>query len=127
MDLVREFPLRPIRTKAEYAAAGRMLDRLVTRDENSLDRGEADYLEVLEDLIEVYDTKHTTLDRADDRPPLDRLKSLLAGAGVGVADFGRIIGSVSNASMILKGKRELSKEHIRKLAAHFRMDAGYFL
>ena len=31
------------------------------------------------------------------------------------------------ASLIVHGKRELSKTHIRRLARHFKLDPGYFL
>jgi antitoxin component HigA of HigAB toxin-antitoxin module len=41
--------------------------------------------------------------------------------------LGDVIGSRPAASMILKGERELSKSHIRRLAQHFKLDAGYFL
>jgi antitoxin component HigA of HigAB toxin-antitoxin module len=30
-------------------------------------------------------------------------------------------------SLMLAGKRQLTTAHIRKLATHFRLDAGYFL
>ena len=30
-------------------------------------------------------------------------------------------------SLLLSGKRDLSKENVKKLAAHFKLDAGYFL
>ena len=43
------------------------------------------------------------------------------------ADLGRLLGSRSAASMILSGKRALSKTHIRNLATHFKLDASVFL
>ncbi|HWE01321.1 MAG TPA: helix-turn-helix domain-containing protein [Tepidisphaeraceae bacterium] len=43
------------------------------------------------------------------------------------ADMGKIIGSESAVSMYLKGERELSKKHIRAVAARFRVDAELFL
>ena len=47
--------------------------------------------------------------------------------GLKVADIGRLIGSPSAASMILSGDREMSKSQIRTLAAHFKVEASYFL
>ena len=41
LRLMRECPLRPIRTKADYGRAARMIDQLATRDETDLDVGGA--------------------------------------------------------------------------------------
>ena len=62
----------------------------------------------------------------DARSSLARLKSLMATAGLSPAGLGDIIGSRPAASMVLGGSRELSKAQIRKLAEHFKIDAGYF-
>jgi HTH-type transcriptional regulator / antitoxin HigA len=126
MKLVQEFPLRPIRSKADYKGAGRMLDKLAVRDEKSLFPGEADYLETLCLLIEQYDEKHFRIARK--RPtPIERLTYLMEQSGMTQAELGRLLGSSGLASQILRGKRQLSKAHIRKLADHFKVDPGLFL
>ncbi|HEY8667229.1 MAG TPA: hypothetical protein VIL86_11215, partial [Tepidisphaeraceae bacterium] len=79
LELVRRFPLRPIRTKADYAAAAKMIDRLAVK-EDSLSQDESDYLDVLSDLIEAYDQEHNCL-ISDSRSPLDRLKYLMQQSG----------------------------------------------
>jgi HTH-type transcriptional regulator/antitoxin HigA len=43
------------------------------------------------------------------------------------SDLGRLIGSKANATLILKGQRELSKAHIRKLAEFFHVSPAVFL
>ncbi len=43
------------------------------------------------------------------------------------SDLGRLIGSKGVASEILNGKRQLSRMHVLKLAAHFHVDPGTFL
>ncbi len=127
MELVRQFPLRPIRTAADYTAAEQILDRLVARDEASLDAGEADYLDVLSDLIEAYDDAHSDLDHSA-LNPVDRLKSLMESSGTSATGLARLLG-VTHAlvSMVLSGKRALSKSSIEKLSEHFRLDPGYFM
>jgi antitoxin component HigA of HigAB toxin-antitoxin module len=75
MDLVNELPLRPIRSGRDYSAAAAMLDRLALLDEK-LDRGQEDYLETLELLIEAYDDRVAPLP-ADKRTPLERLTYLM--------------------------------------------------
>jgi antitoxin component HigA of HigAB toxin-antitoxin module len=42
-------------------------------------------------------------------------------------DPGKLIGSKANATLILKGQRELSKAHIRKLAEYFHVSPAVFI
>jgi HTH-type transcriptional regulator/antitoxin HigA len=125
MELVRQFPLRPIRTKREYVAAAKVMDSLAIRGEGGLDQDELDYLDVLTNLVEVYDEQHCP--EVDEGTPLDRLRILLEHAGMSTADLGRLLGSSGLASQIMLGRRQLSKSHIRILSRHFKLDANYFL
>jgi HTH-type transcriptional regulator/antitoxin HigA len=125
LDLVRQFPLRPIRTKREYAAATRILDKMAIRGEEELNKDELDYLDVLTDLVEAYDTANYP--EPDEATPLERLKALLDESGTSTAELGRLLGNSGLASQILLGRRELSKAHIRTLSRHFKLDAGYFM
>jgi HTH-type transcriptional regulator/antitoxin HigA len=115
-----------IRSPAEYDAAVAMLEQLVMRDEDSLDAGEADYLEVLESLVEAYDDEHYPMP-ASDATPLDVLKFLVEQAGMSTSDLGKVLGSKGIASEILNGKREMSKAHIFKLAERFNVEPALFL
>ncbi len=56
MKLVREFALVPLRSKAEFNQAIKIMKLLAYR-RSSLTRGEADYLIVLGDLIVQYEKK----------------------------------------------------------------------
>jgi len=123
LSLVRRFPLRPIRTESEYDRAGELLTELFDRSDVDDDvRGYADTLAL---LIEAYDQRHSAPGR-DQRSPLQRLKYLMQQSGMTISKLGQLIGSQPAASMVLSGKRELSKEHIRRLAAFFKVDAGFF-
>jgi HTH-type transcriptional regulator/antitoxin HigA len=126
LALVRRFPLRPIRGPRDYDAAADMLDRLVTKDENGLTAGERDYLDTLTLLVERYDDEHYQMPLAQ-KTPAETLKYLMEQSGMGVADLGRVIGSQPAASMVLHGRRELSKSQIRKLADHFKVEPGLLL
>src|SRR5260370_41320054 len=55
LDLVRQFPLRPLRTDADLDAAVAIIDVLI--DRHSLKAPEQDYLDVLSDLVEAYETE----------------------------------------------------------------------
>jgi HTH-type transcriptional regulator/antitoxin HigA len=59
--------------------------------------------------------------------PLQAVKALMKFNDLTQADIGRIIGSESAVSMFLSGERELSKSQIKKLAAHFHVDAATFM
>jgi hypothetical protein len=54
LNLIRRFPLRPIRTEAELEAASAVIDELPDRDDLSLT--ESDFLDVLGDLGEKYES-----------------------------------------------------------------------
>ena len=125
LELIRQFPLRPIRTKRDYAAATKLMEKLAVRGEDDLNRDELDYLDVLSDLVEAYDSIHYPA--PDDGTPLDRLKALLEESGTTTADLGRLLDNSGLASQILLGRRELSKTHIRILSRHFKLSADYFL
>ena len=44
------------------------------------------------------------------------------------AAMAKLLGvSESYISMVMKGRRGLTPDHIRKLASHFRLSAGYFV
>jgi hypothetical protein len=58
-QLVRAFPLRPIRNRAQYESAGRLLNRLLGRPTGRLTVGEWEYLDALVLLAADYDRKHS--------------------------------------------------------------------
>ena len=124
LDLVRRFPLRPIRTKAEYARATGVIDGLAVREERTLSRDERDYLETLALLVEEYESRHRPA--ATPAEPLDVLRHLMEAHGMNTSDLGRVLGSKGVASEVLNGKRSLSKAHMAKLAEKFHVDAGVF-
>jgi HTH-type transcriptional regulator/antitoxin HigA len=126
LELIRQFPLRPIRNHREYDAAAAVIDRLAVRPEGSLTPGERDYFETLTLLIQEYDERHFKLETAR-MAPLEALKYLMSESGMKPADLGRLLGNRPLASLILNSHRELSKTHIRILAEHFKVDPSLFL
>lgn len=124
LRLVRRFPLRPLRNAKEYDIAASILDELVLRDD--LSKGESDYLDGLTTFVEAYDDKHLPVP-ANRPKALDMLRFLMEQNDMTPAELAKLLGSRSAASMILNGKRAMSKSHIRKLAARFRVDAVVFL
>jgi HTH-type transcriptional regulator / antitoxin HigA len=126
LALIDRFPLRPLRSERAYDAAAAVLDTLVVRPEGSLDAGEQDYLDTLTLLVEAYDREHPGLPTPP-ADPLTMLKYLMRESGMTQAGLGRLLGNRALASLILNGHRQLSKAHIRKLAAHFKVSPALFL
>jgi len=124
-DLAEKMPLRPIRSKKDYARATAMLDTLAIRSEGLLSNDERDYMETLTLLVEDYDRKNEPLDL--NRPtPIDVLHHLMEENDLNTSDLGRILGSKGVASEILNGKRSLSKTHMMVLAERFNVDVSVF-
>ena len=124
LALIQEFPLRSIHDDADYEAASVVLDRLAIRGEKDLDPGEADYLDALSVFIERYDEEHYPM--PNDATPLENLKFLLSENKMNTTDLGELLGNRGLASLILNGKREISKANIRVLADRFKVSAALF-
>jgi HTH-type transcriptional regulator/antitoxin HigA len=124
--LINRFPLRPLRSERDYDQAAAIIDTLAVRPEGDLVAGEQDYFDTLTMLVEAYDREHYRLD-AEPRDALAMLKYVMQESGTTQADLGRLLGNRALASLILRGNRQLSKTHIRKLAAHFKVSPALFL
>jgi len=126
LALLGEFSLQPIRNAREYDRAAAIVHRLALR-EGKLDAGEDAYLEVLENIVERYDAKHSSLE-VEQVTPTQSLRMLVEQAGMTVTELGNLLGSKGAASELLSGKRkEPSKAQIAKLCARFKVDASAFL
>jgi len=125
LDLIRRFPLRPIRTSSQYSIAESIVSELAIREER-LDAWQADYFDVLSDLIEAYDDQHFNLEIAG-AGPLETLSFLMNENGMKSSDLGELLGSKGLASDILHGKRQMSKKVILRLAARFNVEPSLFL
>jgi HTH-type transcriptional regulator / antitoxin HigA len=129
LELVRRLPLRPISTRAEYDRALAVLDELLPHGETGdLAAGEKDYVNVLARLVRDYDEEHSSiLAEARKLTPIDMLKYLMEEHQMNTIGLGKLVGGSGQASMILRGKRELSKANIRMLATHFNVSAALFI
>ena len=127
LDLVRAFPLKPIRTEVDHEAASRMLRRLVGgTPERRFTSGQRDYLESLTILVRDYQQKHR-MGQLAALSPAQILRHLMEENTMTVTDLGHVIGSRTAASMILSGRRNPSKTHMLRLAGRFSVDPSLFL
>jgi HTH-type transcriptional regulator/antitoxin HigA len=125
LKLIYQFPLRPIRNKRELSRAMKIAGHLATYDEGSLVRGEQDYLDALTVLIEDFQRKHPV--DLPEATPLAMLKHLMEERKMNISELGRVIGSQSNASLILSGKRTISRRVMRRLGEYFGVAPGLFV
>ncbi len=101
--------IKIIKTEDDYELALQEIDRLMDAEPGS---PEENRLEVLALLVEIYEEEHFPIDLPD---PISAIKFRMEQAGLKQKDLIPYIGSQSRVSEVLNGKRELSKEMIRKL------------
>jgi HTH-type transcriptional regulator/antitoxin HigA len=125
LALIRRFPLRPITSEAELDRAARVMNSLLDRDR--LDPAEADYLDVLSDLVERYEDKYHPIPTGD-LTDAEILEHLIEAKGVTQATVARATGILeSRVSEVLSGKRQLTRRQIGTLAAYFYVSPAVFL
>ena len=124
LELVRKFPLRPLRSKAELEAAGKIMDTYIGRDD--LSPGVRDYLAALSHFVEYYERNEISAALRRLRP-IEVVRHLMEENDMSVTDLGYVLGSKGVASEILNGNRGFSKTLIRKLSEKFGVDASLFL
>jgi HTH-type transcriptional regulator / antitoxin HigA len=121
--LVLRFPLRPIHSDKELDAAIEMVDSLL--DRNDLAPEEEDYLEVLGNLIEQYESDAHPIAPVSDK---DMLRHLIEAKNVTQTEVSKATGiAVSTISEVLKGKRTLNRSHIGALAKYFSVSPEIFV
>jgi HTH-type transcriptional regulator/antitoxin HigA len=122
LELVQRFPLRPIRSDEELRRATEVIDALIDRDD--LDQDERDYLDVLSDLVERYESDRYPMPPSSDA---EVLAHLIEARQVSQAEVARATGiAESTISEVLAGKRVLNRAHIGRLARYFNVGPGAF-
>jgi HTH-type transcriptional regulator/antitoxin HigA len=123
LELVERFPLRPIRTDPELEQAIEVVNSLIDRDDLAED--EADYLDVLGDLVERYESEHHPIAPVSD---VEMLEYLIESRDTTKSKVATATGiALSTISEILSGRRPLNRRHIEVLAQHFGVKPGVFL
>jgi HTH-type transcriptional regulator/antitoxin HigA len=86
-------------------------------------RGEQGLIELLTLLIEHYEEEHYAI---PDASPMAVLQFLMEHNGLKQRDLIPELGSEANVSLILSGKRSLTREHIAKLSRRFHVSPAVF-
>ena len=124
LELIRCFPLRPIRSEADLVAATEVARMLYDKPEEKLLQAERDYLDVLDSLIIAYEDVQYPMNEPSDG---SMLRFLLEQKGVTQAALSRDIGLASSTvSGVLSGRRTLTRSQIGKLTRYFKVEPGVF-
>ncbi len=111
-----------IRTEKENEHYVQALHELDKRG-NRLTRAERELADLLTLMIEDFEERHYALPKAS---PLEVLRFLMEQHGLKQKDLVDVFGTPSIVSETLHGKRELSKEHIRRLSRRFQVSPEVF-
>jgi len=122
LDLIHEFPLRPLRDDNDLDRAISVIDSLLDRRE--LSAGDDDYIAILERLVEDYETEHVFL---PDVSAMAVVRHLMDANELRQIDLLPVFGARSVASEVLSGKRKLTLTHIQRLSAFFKLPADVFI
>jgi HTH-type transcriptional regulator / antitoxin HigA len=101
--------VRPIRTKRDYEAALKEVERLWGAKAGS---PEGDRLDVLATLVDAYEAEHYPMDPPD---PVEAIKFRMEQQGLTRRDLEEIIGTRTRIAEVLNRKRGLSIAMIRRL------------
>jgi HTH-type transcriptional regulator/antitoxin HigA len=101
--------IKPIKTKADYRAALKDVEALMSAKANTSD---GERLDVLVTLIEAYERKHFPLELPD---PVEAIKFQMDQKGLTPKDLEPMIGRINRVYEILNHKRPLTLKMIWKL------------
>ena len=113
--------IKPIRTKADYRAALKDVESLMTAKANT---PEGDRLDVMATLIEAYERAHFPMDLPD---AVDAIKFRMEQSGLTVEDLEPVIGRRNRVYEVLSRRRTLTLRMIEGLHSKFGIPAESLL
>jgi len=120
-QLLTSFPPRPIKSEDDFEKTQAVIYDLL--DKGELTEEEKDYLNLLGMVIYEYEEQQ---DLVPDIYGVELLKVLIDQLGLKQKDLVPIFKTESIVSDVLKGKRNLTVEHIQKLAIFFKVSPAAF-
>jgi HTH-type transcriptional regulator / antitoxin HigA len=122
-QLIAEIPPKIIHTEKENRYYLAKLEELNDRW-TELTRAERDLYDTLGVLIEDFEKKKYKTRAAT---PIEVIKELMAANALKQKDLIGVFETASVASEVLKGKRALTTDHIRRLGRRFNISPAIFL
>jgi HTH-type transcriptional regulator/antitoxin HigA len=120
--LLKRVPPKVIRSEKENKAYTEILYDLDRRSKR-LTPAEQELAELLTLLVEDFEEKRYQLPRTK---PLDVLRLLMDQQGLKQKDLVDVFGTPSIVSEVLSGKRDLNKDHIKRLSERFHVSPELF-
>jgi HTH-type transcriptional regulator/antitoxin HigA len=122
-QLIAEVPPKVIHTEQENRSYLAKLEELDSRWAE-LSKAERDLYGTLGVLIEDFEKKKYNLRAAT---PIEAIKELMLANNLKQKDLVGVFETASVASEVLKGKRALTTNHIRRLGKRFNVSPAVFL
>jgi HTH-type transcriptional regulator/antitoxin HigA len=119
LTMIRQLPLLPIQSADMHRRATTVANDLLKKKARvgKLSPGEAGYLSVLLDLLDIYEKARFPHRRVSDG---EMLAHLIEAKNVTQAQVERDIGiAAPTISAVIAGRRRLTRDQIGKLAAYF--------
>jgi HTH-type transcriptional regulator/antitoxin HigA len=120
--LLAKLPPRVIRSDEQNEAYIEALYEMEQR-KGRRSREERELADLLTLLIEDYEAKHYELPKAS---PLEVIAFLMDQHGLKQKDLVDVFGTPSIVSEVMRGKRDLNKEQIRRLSERFHVSPAVF-
>ena len=121
-QLLRRALPHVIQTDVEYERLTAELLHLDEREDST--REEKELAELLTVLIDEYEARRYPIRQAT---PRETLHHLMEARNLSQKDLWKIFGSKGITSEVFHGKRSISKNHAKKLAAFFHVTADLFI
>jgi HTH-type transcriptional regulator / antitoxin HigA len=118
--LVAKTPPKIVSTEEQNKEYIKVLESLLSR---KMTKEESDFADLLTLLIEDFEGKHYALPKAS---PIETIMFLMDQNGLKQKDLIDVFGTPSIVSEVLSGKRELNKDHIRRLSERFHVSPELF-
>jgi len=120
-----------IKTEKDYQEALDVVEHLFSEATDKVDDPLNDLIDIISRAIENYEATQKNIIAFDKEAnnmaqEISVLRVLMEQHNLTLADFKNEIGSKSLVSMILNGKRNLTKEHIRKISKRFNLNPSLF-
>jgi HTH-type transcriptional regulator/antitoxin HigA len=101
--------IKPIKTKADYRAALKKIEKLMSAE---ADTPEGERLDVLATLVEAYERKHFPMDLPD---AVEAIKFRMEQSGLGPKDLTPMIGQLNRVYEVLSRRRPLTLKMVWRL------------
>jgi len=120
-EMIRQGAPRLIRSDEELEAYTAALFDLTAKDRRT--RADEEAIELLTLLIETYESQRYPV---PDAGPVEVLRYLMERNGLYQRDLAEQLGSESTVSLVLSGRRQLTREHIARLSERFHVAPSAF-